>query len=177
MFTHRIQRTLVAVVVAATLSACGGGSDYSKTNRSPQIQGLTNQSVPQDTTIGPLPFTVSDADSDISGVVLTVTSSDTSVIPSDNIILAGTGGSRTLQLKPASDVLGTANITVRAVDQVGNTSTATISVQVNGVFVSFLNSALASFATTENGDPSAVAGLTFTPDADDNATAFDALLQ
>lgn len=176
MFIHRIRNSLVASLIAGTLAACGGGG-YSQVNRNPQIQGLTDQSVAQDTTVGPLPFSISDADSDVGGVVVTVTSSDTSIIPSDNLILAGTGASRTLQFTPASDVIGTANVTVRAVDPAGNTSTATIRVQVNGVFASFLGTALTAFATDENGSQSTVAGLTFTPDADDNETAFDALLQ
>lgn len=173
----RIRNALVAVIVAGTLSACGGGNGYSQINRNPQIQGLTNQSSPQDTLIGPLAFTISDADSDAGGVVVTATSSDTSIIPNDNIVIAGTGASRTLQLMPAADVLGTTTITVRAVDPAGNTTTATLQVQVNGVFVSFLDTALTTFAIGENGDQSKVAGVTFTPDADDNATAFDSLLQ
>lgn len=176
MSTHRIRNSLLAVVVAATLSACGGDG-YSQSSRNPQIQGLTDQSVSQDTTVGPLPFSISDTDSDPGSVVVTATSSDTSIIPSDNIVLAGTGASRTLQLTPASDAIGTVTVTLSAVDPVGRTGTATIQVQINGVYASFLNTALTSFATDENGDQSQVSGLTFTPDADDNETAFDALLQ
>jgi hypothetical protein len=170
---------MLAVAVAATLSACGS-SDYNSSsqpqaNPTPQFQGLADQSVAQDTTVGPLPFTISD-DGGAASVMLTASSSDSGIVPADNIVIGGSGASRTLQITPAADAVGTATVTLRAADRAGYVSTATVRVQVNAVPASFLTTALAAFATDETGDPQPVAGRTFTADADDT-TAFDALLE
>ena len=43
----------------------------------PVISVITNRSVPPNTVVGPIPFTVSDAETAVSNLVITVTSSDT----------------------------------------------------------------------------------------------------
>jgi hypothetical protein len=47
----------------------------------PVVAGFTNRSTPPNAVVGPLPFTVSDAETPASNLVLTVTSSDTNVVP------------------------------------------------------------------------------------------------
>lgn len=176
------RHSALALVVAGLLTACGGGGGGGGSGKSantipPQLQGLQDQSVAQDTAIGPLTFNVTDPDSDVSRLIVTATSSDTSVIPDDGIAIAGTAGSRTLQITPAADAVGTTNIVVRVADPEGNSNAMTIRVQVNAVFASFLDTAKAAFAEEDDGALRPVAGLTFTPDADDDETAFDELLQ
>lgn len=174
---HNIRNSLL-VAAATTLVACGGGGHRSSSqpNPLPQFQGLVDQSVAQDTMIGPLPFSITD-DGGADGVMVTASSSDGSVVPDDNIVIGGNGASRTLQMTPAADAVGTATITLRGLDRAGNVGTASIRVQVNAVAASFLTTALAAFATDETGAQQRVSGFTFTPDADDNATAFDSLLE
>jgi hypothetical protein len=176
MFNTHSRNSALAIIVAGLLTACGGDG-YSSTSGIPQIQGLQDQSVAQDTPIGPLTFNVTDADSDTAQLVVTATSSDTGIIPNDGIAVAGTGASRTLQITPAADAIGTANIVVRVVDPQGNANATTIRVQLNAVYASFLDTTNAIFAVEENGAVRSLAGMTFTPDADDVPTAFDALLQ
>lgn len=172
-----IENVLILSLTAGLLSACGGGGSNTPVNRAPQIQGLQDQSLPQDTATAPLPFQVSDADSPVADVMVSVESSDSSVIAADGIALGGSGASRTIQLTPVPEAVGNATILVRATDPVGLTSLQTFRVQVNGVFVSFRSTTNQTFAVDENDAPLSLTGITVTADADDDPVAFDALLE
>ncbi len=173
----------VAVLSAGLLSACGGGG-YGGGNppppaakQAPTLAGLANQTLPQDTSTPVLTFQVSDADSGAANVTVTVTSSDASLIPATGLVLGGSGANRTLQITPAAEAIGMAMITIRAVDPDGLAAQQAIGVTVNGVFVSFRDTLIDIFGDDENAEPRSLRGFTFTQDADDDPTAFDALLQ
>ena len=70
-----------------------------------------------------------------------------------------------------------AMITIRAVDPDGLSAQQVVRVTVNGVFVSFRDTVIDMFGRDENGEQHSLRGFTFTQDADDDPTAFDALLQ
>jgi hypothetical protein len=127
--------SFLGVAAAALLSACSGGND--DRDRPPAISGLQDQSVPQDTVLGPLNFQVSDRDSDPAQITVMAQSSDKTLIPDEGITLAGSGSDRTIQLTPAAEAVGASTITVIAFDSTGLQATSTFRVQVNGVFVSF----------------------------------------
>src|SRR4030095_4089393 len=139
MYANRkLPLAVLAALVAGLVTACGGGGGYdTPRQQAPQLQGLTDQSLPQDTSTPVLTFQVSDADSGAGSVTLTATSSDTAIIPAEGIVLGGSGGSRTLQITPAPEVFGDAMITIRATDPDGLAAQQMIRVTVNGVFVSF----------------------------------------
>ena len=176
---------VLGALAAGLLTACGGGGyDGGGTSppppamkQPPQIVGLTDQSLPQDTMTPALSFQVSDADSGANAVTVTVTTSDATIIPAEGIVLGGSGGSRTLQITPAAEVFGDAMLTIRAADPDGLTEQQVIRVTVNGVFVSFSTTVNEVFAVDENGEQRSLSGFTFTLDADDDPAAFDALLQ
>jgi hypothetical protein len=174
---------VLGALTAGLLTACGGGGyDGGDTpppaaRQAPTIAGLADQTVPQDTSTPTLSFTIGDADSGANSVTVTATSSDIAVIPAEGIVLGGSGANRTLQITPAPEVFGNATITLRAVDPDGLATTQAIRVTVNGVFVSFTTTVNEWFALDENDDEPSLSGFTFTLDADDNPTAFDALLQ
>jgi hypothetical protein len=173
----------VAVLTAAGLAACGGGGGYGGGNappaakQAPQIIGLTNQTLPQDTSTPVLNFQVSDADSGVNALTVTATSSDPTIIPAAGIVLGGSGASRTLQITPAPEVFGNAMITIRAADPDGLVAQQVIGVTVNGVFVSFTSTVIAAFGDAANSEPRTLRGFTFTQDADDDPNAFNQLLQ
>jgi Big-like domain-containing protein len=180
----KLGSTAVAVLIAAGLAACGGGGGYGGGNspppaakQAPTIVGLANQTLPQDTSTPVLSFQVSDADSGVNAVTVTATSSDPAIIPAAGIVLGGSGANRTLQITPAAEAFGNATITIRAVDPDGLFAQQMIGVTVNGVFVSFTSTVIATFGDAENAEPRTLRGFTFTQDADDNPNAFDQLLQ
>jgi hypothetical protein len=181
---RKLPLAALAALSAGLVTACGGGGGYGGGNspppaakQAPTIAGLTDQSLPQDTTTPVLTFQVSDADSGAGSVTVTATTSDATIVPAEGLVLGGSGGSRTLQITPAPEVFGDAMITIRAVDPDGLAATQAIRVTVNGVFVSFTTTVNDWFAIDENGDQPGLSGFTFTLDADDNPAAFDALLQ
>ena len=180
----------LAIAVLCTLgtgllTACGGGGGYGGGNsppppaakQAPQISGLMDQSLPQDTSSPTLSFAVSDADSGANAVTVTATTSDEAIVPATGIVLGGSGANRTLQITPAAEVFGNAMITIRASDPDGLVAQQVVRVTVNGVFVSFTSAVNDWFALEENDDEHSVTGFTFTLDADDDPAAFDALLQ
>jgi len=181
----------VVAVLSAGLAACGGGGYDGGDNtpppaakQAPQIVGLANQTLPQDTSTPVLNFQVSDADSGANAVTVTATSSDPTVIPAAGIVLGGSGANRTLQITPAQELFGdagvtsrNATITIRAVDPDGLFAQQMVGVTVNGVFVSFTSTVIDAFGDAENAEPRSLRGFTFTQDADDDPNAFDALLQ
>jgi hypothetical protein len=177
----KLSLAVLGALSAGLLTACGGGGGYDSPTQppaqAPTIVGLADQSLPQDTATPVLNFQVNDADSDAGTVTVTATSSDSSIIPAEGVVLGGSGANRTLQITPAPEVFGTATITIRATDPDGLAAQQAIRVTVNGVFVSFTATANEWFALGENDDEPTLSGFTFTQDADDNPAAFDVLLQ
>lgn len=173
----------IAVLTSALVAACGGSGGYNRGGNqppakvAPTISGLSDQSLPQDTSTPVLSFTIADSDSGAANVTVTVQSSDTDLIPAAGLVLGGSGATRTLQITPAAEAFGTTMITVRAVDPDGLSVQQVLRVAVNGVFVSFRDSVIDVFGRAENGDQRSLTGFTFTQDADDDPNAFDALLQ
>jgi hypothetical protein len=184
MNIHNKLGLAVVAVLSVGLAACGGGG-YDGGNspppppakQAPQIVGLANQTLPQDTSSPVLTFQVSDADSGVNAVTVTATSSDPTIIPAAGVVLGGSGANRTLQITPAPEVFGNAMITIRAADPDGLFAQQVIGVTVNGVFVSFTSTVIDIFGAAENGEPRSLRGFTFTQDADDNPNAFNSLLQ
>ncbi len=83
----------------------------------PVISALTNRSMLPNSTLSPVPFTVSDAETAGSNLVVTVTSSDTNVVAPAGLVLSGTDTNRTLTITPAADRSGIVTITVFAADE------------------------------------------------------------
>lgn len=81
----------------------------------PSISSLPNQVSPTNTVLGPLSFTVQDAETP-NQLVVTAGSSNEALVPSGNILLSGTGSQRTVRVVPAPDVSGTATITLTVSD-------------------------------------------------------------
>lgn len=180
MLSSRRGLAVLAALSTGLLTACGGGGydrPSAPAQQAPTIAGLADQSLPQDTTTPVLSFQVNDADSGAGSVTVTATSSDTAIVPAEGVVLGGSGGNRTLQITPAPEMFGAATITIRATDPDGLAAQQAIRVTVNGVFVSFTTTVNDVFTVEESGDWRELRGFTFTQDADDDPTAFDALLQ
>ncbi|MEJ5239237.1 MAG: hypothetical protein WHT82_12815 [Limisphaera sp.] len=89
----------------------------------PTISSLANQVAPTNTVIGPLAFTVQDAETP-NQLVVTASSSNEALVPSGNILLGGSGTQRTVRIVPAADISGTATITLTLSDGTWNIPTS-----------------------------------------------------
>ena len=100
--------SLEQAAVAAGGSVAGGPT----ANTPPTITQVANQTVVTGTAMSPVGFTVADAESDPSTLVVTWTSSDPVTIPNANIAVTGTGASRAVTLTPAAGITAVVPVTV-----------------------------------------------------------------
>lgn len=112
-----------AGVAKITLTVSDGGASTSKAfdvtvtaNTAPAISALPDQFIDEDTTTGPVAFTVTDAETPVSSLTLIATSSNTALVPTNNIIVGGSAGSPTITLTPAAEQSGFAVISVTVSD-------------------------------------------------------------
>ncbi|WP_143144321.1 T9SS type B sorting domain-containing protein [Flaviramulus basaltis] len=98
---------------------CGVSTTYPITvvpNSGPTISQIEDQETCPGTDILDLPFIIEDDATPVNSLVLTATSSNTDLIPNDQIVLGGTDENRTVTLSPVSGESGTAIITITATD-------------------------------------------------------------
>jgi len=84
-------------------------------NDPPTITTPPNQTIAENTSTGPIPFTVGDVES-LGSLVVTRATSNTAVIPLANVVLAGSGASRTVTVSPLASQSGTSTITLTVTD-------------------------------------------------------------
>ncbi len=90
-------------------------------NDAPTITAISNQSIPMNSNTGALAFTIGDAETAVGTLTVTRASSNITKIPLANVVLGGTGASRTVTVTPAAGQSGTVTITVTVND--GTTTT------------------------------------------------------
>jgi hypothetical protein len=167
------------LAIAALVAGCGGGSGSGTpplpTNAPPTVSVVAAQTINQDTSTGPLAFSVSD-EGGADSVTLAVSTSNASIVPVGGIVLSGAGASRTVTITPAEDATGQLTVTITAMDAQGLAFGRVIGVTVNAVQQSVASYTTTTFAQMENDTPAQVSGFTFVQDADDETT-FDSLLQ
>ena len=96
--------------------------DSPNVNSPPTISPLAPQSTPESTVLGPLAFTVGDVETDPALLTVTAASSNPTLLPAGNIVLAGTGAARTVTVTPATALSGQATVTLTVSD--GTTSSS-----------------------------------------------------
>ena len=143
--------TANSILIEVTDSAGAKDSlpDFSITvlnvNDKPSISIIPDQTIDEDTTTEVLHFIISDVDTPVEQLSITAESSDTDLIPNENIVL-GSGENRTIVISPAPDKHGTCIITITVSDNELTT--------------------LQSFVLTVNSiiDPAPIVDFTVTPD-------------
>jgi glucose/arabinose dehydrogenase len=76
------------------------------------ISNIPDQQINEDTSTATLNFTVNDGDDPPAQWSVTAISSDTTLIPNGNLLLSGSGSSRSIRVTPAPNRFGTAFVTV-----------------------------------------------------------------
>jgi hypothetical protein len=99
-------------------------------NTAPTISSIAGQQTPEDTAISGISFTVSDAEN--QPLTVSVSSSDSVLLPAAGLVLSGTGSDRLLSITPAANRFGTAQVTVSVSDGRA-TSTSSFAVNVSSV--------------------------------------------
>ena len=100
------------------------------TNTPPTISNIPNQTTSEGTAIGPIGFTVGDAETSVTDLTVSVSSSNTTLVPSANAVFGGSGSNRTLTVTPAAGQTGTTTISVTVHDSSNLTTTDTFDLTV-----------------------------------------------
>lgn len=100
-------------------------------NVNPTISSISDISIVEGATPSPIAFIINDQETPLNNLTVTASSSNTALIPNNNITLQGNTGSRTLSLTPVSGELGTSTITITLDDNSGGLVTKTFVVTMN----------------------------------------------
>ena len=87
------------------------------TNLPPTLAAIPSLLATVNRAVAPVPLLI--GDENVDGVQVNVSASNPALFPPDSLNIAGSGAARQLLLTPASNVAGSATITLRAVDQFG----------------------------------------------------------
>lgn len=135
---------VVDVVLQDNGGVDNGGVDTSEVvsftvtvlNTLPVISAINDSNFDEDMSSGTINFTVSDAETVATDLVVTAMSSDTSIVPVSGIQFSGTGTTRALVVTPAADqntsISGPVTITV-IVDDGSDTSETTFAVTIDPI--------------------------------------------
>jgi hypothetical protein len=162
---------LLLVATSVALTACSSNDKDPAPpmgNTAPLISLVPEQAVDQDTQIS-VPFSVSDAQSGPTALMVTASLDSTSLIPADGVALSGTDSGRALVLSPLEAATGMATVTLTVTDPDGASASRSFRVTVRERRASFRSTALDTFAKAEDVDATPVNGFTFEQDADDAA--------
>ena len=85
-------------------------------NDVPAVSAIGDQATDEDTATAVVGFTVSDVETAASALVVSGSSSNTALVPNNNIVIGGSGANRTMEVIPAANQFGTATVTLSAGD-------------------------------------------------------------
>ena len=100
------------------------------TNMLPTISSISNQIACSTGTPASVNFVIADAETAVANLSLSVTSSDTALLPVSNISFTGTTGSRTMNYTTVAGVLGTSIVTITVTDASGAVANETFDIEV-----------------------------------------------
>lgn len=96
----------------------------SAANQPPTISSIANQTVLAGASVGPLSFQVSDPQTAAGSLTVSATSSNPTLVPVANIVLGGSGSSRTVTVTPNAAQTGTSTFTLKVSDGTLSASTS-----------------------------------------------------
>ena len=108
-------------------------TDGGEANIAPTISDITDKTTSKNTATSEIAVTINDGNNDI--MTLTGTSSNTTLVPNNNIVVSGTGDNRTVVITPALDQSGTTTITLTVDDGNGGTAEDTFVLTVTDPMV------------------------------------------
>ena len=149
-------------------------------NDPPSITGLGNQTTPVGGGVGPLAFTVGDLETAASGLTVTGSSSNLTLVPTANIVLGGSGAARTVTVTPAASQTGVSTISLTVSDGLLTAATSfelTVTATSAGLVAAYAFNETSGTATVDGSGHGLTGtltnGATFGPGKNGNAVALD----
>jgi gliding motility-associated-like protein len=113
-----------------TYTYCGQSTTYTVTvNARPTISSISNQIACSTGTPASVNFVISDTETAVANLILSVTSSNTTLLPVANISFSGTTGARTMNYTTATGVIGSSTVTITVTDASGTFATETFDIE------------------------------------------------
>ena len=103
------------IVIPVTSGPANINVSVTAVNDDPTITPIADQAIAYSSSTGALDFTVSDVETPAT-LTVSGTSDNTTLVPDANIVIAGSGASRTVTVTPAPNESGNANITLTVDD-------------------------------------------------------------
>jgi hypothetical protein len=119
-------------------------------NVQPTLSTIAAQTINEDTVLGPLNFTVRDAETLGANLVVTAVSTNEALFPAANITLANNGTNRSITLTPAANLSGVTLISLTVRDASAGASNMNFVVTVNALNDVPTLSGIAAQSTSEN---------------------------
>ncbi|HKQ65248.1 MAG TPA: LamG-like jellyroll fold domain-containing protein, partial [Methylomirabilota bacterium] len=126
------------------------------TNTAPSISSIANRTTTIGTPVGPLGFTVGDAETAAASLTVSGASSNPTLVPVAGIGFGGSGGSRTVTVAPVANQSGSTTITITVSDGVLSASSSFV-LTVSGPNTPPTISAIGDQATNEDASTGAIA--------------------
>ncbi len=89
---------------------------YNAVNDAPTISDIANQTITEDSNTGALAVTIGDLETAVGSLSVSATSNNQTLLPNANLVIGGSGASRTITATPAANQNGTATVTVTVSD-------------------------------------------------------------
>ncbi|MEO8427225.1 MAG: tandem-95 repeat protein, partial [Verrucomicrobiota bacterium] len=102
-------------------------------NDAPTISKLTDQTINENMVTTGIPFRVDDVETPVNKLKVTVSSSDTVLVPNANIVMVGNETDRVLTIQPAANRAGTAKILITVDDGDGGLAVANLTLTVKQI--------------------------------------------
>ena len=99
-------------------------------NLPPSLSTITDQTVPENGSTPSIAFTLTDADTPLENSTFTVSSSNLDLVPEGNVVIAGAGENRTVQVTPAANLSGSATITLAVREPAGGQASTSFALTV-----------------------------------------------
>jgi hypothetical protein len=121
------------IVVDGVSGAYGTAYLRYSLNTSPTISAPASVSISEDSSSGARSFTISDRETAAGSLTVEAYSYNSSIVPSWNISLGGSGSQRTVSVTPAANASGSVTIMLTVRDQSGLASSTYFTVNVTAV--------------------------------------------
>jgi hypothetical protein len=108
-------------------------TDAPPSNTPPEISPVPGMTIEEDTTAGPIVFSVSDQETPPEELQVDGRSSNPALVPQGNIFMGGSGSERTLSLSPAENQSGSTTITITVTDASGGQASTAFELVVTPV--------------------------------------------